>query len=109
MCTATASVTCQNIKEFIFEGPFIAKALLMIWSHCPEIETLSLTSPNLSEILTELCNVGAKKMEKLKYVILHGQSSLEWSSKLRESFPTITTIKTEEIDKFPDFQNNFSQ
>ena len=90
MCTATASVTCQNIKEFIFEGPFIAKALLMIWSHCPEIETLSLTSPNLSEILTELCNVDAGKLEKLKYVILNGENSLEWSTKLREYFPTIT-------------------
>lgn len=96
MCFAAASSTCPDIKEFIFEGPFIKKALLMIWNHCPHIETLSLTSQNLPEILEELCTVEAKKLEKLTHVLLIGESSQELLTKLRNSFSTITTVEVKE-------------
>lgn len=96
MCFAATSAICPGIKEFVFEGPFMEKALLMIWKHCPHIETLSLTSQNLPEILEELCTVDAEKLEKLTDVLLIGESSPELLTKLRNSFSTITSVEVKE-------------
>lgn len=96
LSSAAASSTCPEIKEFIFEGPFIKKALLMIWNHCLHIETLSLTSQNLPEILQELCTVDGEKLKKLADVSLIGEISPELLTKLRSSFPTITSVKVKE-------------
>lgn len=96
LSSAAASSTCPDIKEFIFEGPFIKKALLMIWNHCPHIETLSLTSQNLPEILEELCTVDAEKLKKLTHLLLIGECSPELLTKLRNSFSTIATVEVKE-------------
>lgn len=106
MCSATASTICPNIKEFIFEGPFIEKALLMIWNHCPNIETLSLTSQNLPEILNELCTIDKEKLKKLKHLVLMGESSPQLLAMLKNSFRNITievkeNIMTEKDPSYP--------
>lgn len=108
MCSAAASLVCPNIKEFIFEGPYIRKALSMIWKHCPNIERLSLTSQNLPEILEELCAIcevdaelDVKVLKKLTHVVLMGESSPELCTKLRNSFLSIAFLKVngENLDK----------